>query len=334
MFHTTDDAALAGNPIEDVLGSSIIYAALVTAGKLGLFRALEGRSLTADELAEAISASPQGTQALADVLVTLDYLQIEGGRYRFGPVATKWLSSQSDRDFTPALRYGYELWNVLWELPQAIRAGKPNQQLWDRWVDRPEAGRDFSDYMKIKSTLTVPAIVERAPIPAHARRLIDLGGSHGLHASAFCQRYPQLTATIMDLPEALANTGKTIADAGLTNRISLRRGNFFADPIGDGYDVVLLFEIVHNHTPSENAQLIKRAADALNPGGVVIVLDDLKRDELDLHNAVFSLAMFAVSGDRTYSYEEISGWCAAAGLVNAPAIRLPSSVSLVTATKP
>lgn len=334
MFHTTDDADLIGNPIDDVIGSSIKYAALVAAGKLGLFRALEGKSLTAGQLAKALSANEQGTQALADVLVTLNYLQLEGGQYRFGPIATKWLSSKAERDFTPALLWGYELWNVLWELPEAIRAGKPTQQLWDRWVDRPEAGRDFSDYMKIKSVLTVPAIVSLAPIPAHARRLIDLGGSHGLHASAFCKRYPQLSATVMDLPEALANTGKTIAEAGLTGRVTLRHGNFLTDPIGDGYDVVLLFEIVHNHTPSENAQLIKRAAEGLNPGGVVIVLEDLKRETPDPHNAAFSLAMFACSGDRTYSYDEITGWFAAAGLKSAPAIQLPSSVSLVTATKP
>lgn len=333
MFHTTDDTLLTGNPIDDVIGSSIKYAALVTAGKLGVFRALEGKSLTAGELASAISASEQGTRALADVLVTLTYLQREGGRYRLGPVAERWLGATSTHDFTPALLWGYELWNVLWELPEAIRAGKPAQQLWDRWVDRPEAGRDFSDYMKIKSMLTLPAIIESAPIPAHARRLIDLGGSHGIHATAFCQRYPQLSATVMDLPEALANTGKTIAEAGLSDRISLRRGNFFTDPIGDGHDVILLFEIVHNHTPDENQQLVRRAADALAPGGVLIVLEDLKREEPDAHNAAFSLAMFACSGDRTYSYEEIAGWCAEAGLVNAPAIRLPSSVSLVTATK-
>jgi hypothetical protein len=333
MFHTTDDATLSGNPIDDVIGSSIKYAALVSAAKLGVFRAVEGRALTVRELAHAISASEQGTEALANALVALDYLRIKDGRYSSGPIAERWLGSSAKHDFTPALLWGYELWNVLWELPQAIRDGKPKQSLWERWADRPQAGRDFSDYMKVKSVLTVPAIVANTPVPKNARNLIDLGGSHGLHASAFCQRYPQLRATVMDLPEALANTEKTTAAAGVSDRVSLRRGNFLTDPLGDGYDVVLLFEIVHNHTAEENKQLIKRAAQALNPEGIVVVLEDLKRDEPDPHNAAFSLAMFACSGDRTYSYDEIAGWCSAAGLAPAPAIRLPSSVSLVTATK-
>jgi SAM-dependent methyltransferase len=331
-YHTTSDSSLVGNPLEDVLGSILRYSAILTAGKLGVFRALDGKSLTLGELAGAISASEQGTQALAEFLVTLGYLKLVDQCYGLGPVATRWFRS-GDRDFTPVLLFGHELWNVLWELPQAIRAGKPTKSLWERWADRPEAGRDFSDYMKIKSELTVQAIADAAPIPAGARRLIDLGGSHGLHASAFCRRYPELTATVMDLPEALANTGKTIAEWGLSGRISLKHGDFLRDPIGDGYDVVLLCEIVHNHTPEDNRKLIKQAADGLNPGGVVIILEDLKRADLELHNTAFSLSMFACSGDRTYSYEEITGWCSESGLVSAPELRLPSSVSLVTATK-
>lgn len=333
MFHTTDDTALSGNPIDDVIGSSIKYAAIVSAAKLGLIQALDGRSLTASELAKAIGASEQGTQALADVLVAIDYLSLEDGRYRHGPIAERWLSSRAPRSFMPALLWGYELWNVMWELPQAVRDGKPAQSLWERWADRPEAGRDFSDYMKVKSTLTVSNIVESAPVPPGARRLLDLGGSHGLHTIAFCQKYPQLTATVMDLPEALANTGDAIANVGLKDRVTLRRGNFLTDPIGDGYDVILLFEIVHNHTFEENQELLGRIGNALNPGGRVIILEDVKGEKIDQHNAAFSLAMFACSGDRTYSLDEISGWIEKAGLTRTDVLQLPSSVSLVVGTK-
>jgi len=333
MFHTTDDAKLVGNPIDDVIGSSIKYAALVSAAKLGLIQALDGQSLTAKELAKAIGASEQGTEALADVLVAVDYLAREDGKYRHGPIAEKWLSKKAPQNFMPALLWGYELWNVMWELPQAIKDGKPAQSLWERWANRPEAGKDFSDYMKVKSTLTVDQIVNATPVPAGARRLLDLGGSHGLHTMAFCKKYPQLSGTIMDLPEALAKTGDAIAAEGLSDRITLRRGSFLEEPIGDGYDVVLLFEIVHNHTYEENQALLERISRGLNPGGKVIILEDVKKDAIEAHNAAFSLAMFACSGDRTYSLDEISTWIEKSGLARTDAIQLPSSVSLVVGTK-
>ncbi|MEO6599843.1 MAG: methyltransferase [Polyangiaceae bacterium] len=334
VFHTTDDTKLKGNPIDDVIGASIKYAAIVSAAKLGLIQALQDRPLAVAELATAIGASVQGTQVLADVLVSIGYLSRRAGQYSHGPIAERWLNGRAPQDFTPALLWGYELWNVLWELPQAIRDGKPRQSLWERWADRPEAGRDFSDYMKVKSTLTVSSIVEAAPVPKQARRLLDLGGSHGLHTIAFCQRYPQLSATLMDLPEALANTSDSIRQAGVEQRVTLRKGNFLVDPLGDGYDVILLFEILHNHTPQENQALLVRAARALNPGGVVLVLEDLKSDDGETHNAAFSLAMFACSGDRTYSAAEIGGWFEAGGLLRRDTLKLPSSVSLMVGEKP
>jgi SAM-dependent methyltransferase len=339
MLNTTNDAALSGNPIDDVIGGMIKYSALVVAGKLGMIRALERGPLDAESLAAALGTDEQGTRALADVLVTADYLELDGDRYAHGPVARRWLLSDASgsggaQDFTPALLWGYELWNVLWELPQAIRDGAPARSLWERWTERPEAGKDFSDYMKVKSTLTVESIVDATPVPARARRLLDLGGSHGLHSIAFCTRYPELTATVFDLPEALATTARAAADAGLGDRVFTQAGSFLTEDLGAGYDVVLLFEIVHNHTPEENAKLIARAARALRPDGVIVILEDVAGEELEEHNAAFSLAMFACSGDRTYTLEEIEGWLTGAGLVDVHQTPLPASVSLVVGSRP
>ncbi|MQS10980.1 hypothetical protein F7Q99_01455 [Streptomyces kaniharaensis] len=333
MFNTTTDAELEGNPIDDVIGGSIKYAAMTAAAKLGIFRALEEGPKSLADLATAIGASESGTQAVADVVAVLGWLEYQDGVYANGPLAKRWLVSGSELDFTPALLWAYELINVLWDLPQAVRDGKPAQSLWERWADKPEAGRDFSQYMKVKSRLTVPAIVDAVPVPEGAKRLLDLGGSHGLHSSAFCHRYPELTATILDLPEALAGTGAAIEAEGLTDRIELRRGSFLTDDLGEGYDLVLLFEIVHNHPDATNRDLVARAAKALRPGGKIVILEDVRGDELDAHNTAFSLAMYACSGDRTYSLPEITSWLDGAGMASVETIKLPSSVSLVIGTK-
>lgn len=333
MLHTTSDQKLSGNPIDDVIGSSIKYAAIVSAAKLGVMKALNEQHLTIDELASRLEVSARGLQALVDVLATLGYVEVADGKYGPGEIARRWLSPDEKLDFTPALLWGYELWNVLWDLPDAIRHGKPQRSLWQRWENNPRAGADFSDYMKVKSRLTLASIVEALPMPREARRLIDLGGSHGLHAMALCSRYPNLHATVMDLPEALANTKRAVADARLEQRVTLKPGDFLKDDMGRGYDAVLLFEIVHNHTPDENRELIARASRALNPGGIVAVLEDVKEHALDEHNAAFSLAMFACSGDRTYARDEIAAWLKGAELSRIEQVKLPSSVSLMIGHK-
>ncbi len=187
--------------------------------------------------------------------------------------------------------------------------------------------------MRIKSTLTVGDIVDAVTLPPNARRMVDLGGSHGLHSIAFAQRHPELSATIVDLPEALANTPAAIEAAGLTDRVGTRTGDFLTDDIGSGYDLALVFEILHNHTPDENRALLRKTADALGSGGRIVILEDVKGERLDPHNVAFSLAMFACSGDRTYSLPEISEFLDQAGFHSIELLTLPSSVSLVVATK-
>ncbi|MFD0898997.1 methyltransferase [Actinomadura sediminis] len=333
MFTTTTDTDLRGNPIDEVIGNSIKYAALTTAAKLGVFRTLEDGPKSLHDLAKAIGADPDGTRAVCDVAAVLGWLERSADGYGLGPLAERWLHSGAEYDFTPALLWAYELTNVLWELPEAVRAGAPTRSLWERWADAPDAGRDFSEYMKVKSRLTVPAIVDAVPVPDGAERLLDLGGSHGLHSMAFCRRHPGLTATVLDLPEALAGTGAALAEAGLQDRVELRRGSFLTDDLGSGYDLVLLFEIVHNHSPETNRDLVARAAKALRPGGKVVILEDVRGEELEEHNAAFSLAMFACSGDRTYSFPEIASWLEGAGLHSVEHLPLPSSVSLAVGTK-
>ena len=46
-------------------------------------------------------------------------------------------------------------------------------------------------------------IVRLAPLPAGARRLLDIGGGHGRYALAFLHKHPELRATVFDSPRAL-----------------------------------------------------------------------------------------------------------------------------------
>jgi tRNA1(Val) A37 N6-methylase TrmN6 len=75
-------------------------------------------------------------------------------------------------------------------------------------VEKPQLGQDFSPptWPHLPTDLG-PDILEHVPVEAqHHTRLLDLGGSHGLHSIRFCQRYPQLSAVIVDLPSALTET--------------------------------------------------------------------------------------------------------------------------------
>jgi hypothetical protein len=84
-------------------------------------------------------------------------------------------------------------------------------------------------------------------------RLLDLGGSHGMHSIRFCQRYPQLGALIVDLPSALTETDATIARHGLAERIHASPGELLVHDWHGQHDVVFYLSVAHNHTPMKTA---------------------------------------------------------------------------------
>jgi SAM-dependent methyltransferase len=335
-----DDPIL--DPIDDVLGPMVASAAVVTAGQLGLFAAL-AEPVGLGGLAQRLRASATGLKALLDVLATIDYVSTDrdddGVRYRLGPKAEAWLTPESQVDFTPALLWGAELAGILAELADTVRIGEPELPVWERMARRPAIGALFSEYMQAKSRLTVDAIVERVSFPSGATRMLDLGGSHGLHTVAFCRRYPELSSMIFDLPAALSHTPALIEAAELRDRVAVRQGDYLTDPLdepsGAGFDVVLCFELLHGHTPEDNQTLLGRILDVLRPGGRIVILEEIRGTEPDFHNAAFSLAMFAFTATRTYRLDEINDWLLAHGYVDPEHVELPQgSVSVVAATKP
>jgi SAM-dependent methyltransferase len=85
--------------------------------------------------------------------------------------------------------------------------------------------------------------------------------------------YPDINATVFDLPATLPVAEKTVKDAGLESRISLRGGDFNLDLLGGPYDVVLMSDILHYQTFETNQALVKKVYDHLAPGGQLVIKD-------------------------------------------------------------
>lgn len=322
-------------PMADLSGPVIKAAGIFAAAQLGLFKALADGPRSIPEIANATGGNETGIARLAEVLASVGYLERVGDRYANGPTPRAWLTPASQVDFTPYLLWGAEVWRSLEGLSQVVRRGGPERNLFQLMEERPEMGRVFARYMKASAQLFAEPIAQAVLLPDAARRLLDLGGSHGLHSMAFCRRHPNLKAVVFDLPVAVAETEETIAAEGLADRVSVQRGDYLKDEIGQGYDVVLCFDLIHGHTEDDNRHLVAKVAQALNPGGLAVIHDFMRTEPPDEFNAVFSLIMFLENGTRTHSYQEVTGWLTEAGLRDLKRIDLPPTgqSSIVTAVK-
>ena len=300
-------------PMLDISMPMMKTAAIVAAGRLGLFQALADGPLTPAELAGKIQSSERGTNMLADFLVAIGYLETQGRCVANTSSTQRWLTRLGQIDYTPGVLWTHEAWPMMASLSDAVRSGQPESTLWDAMVERPELGALFSAYMQAFAQDLGPDLLRHVPIDSTHRRLLDLGGSHGLHSIRFCQHYPQLSSRIVDLPSALSHTPSTIAREGLAERIELSPGNLLDHDWGCEHDVVFYLSVAHNQTADDNRRVIQRIYDALNPGGLLVIHEYLAETPNTPLNAAFRLTLLFETGTQTYAYRDYSGWLAAAG---------------------
>jgi len=149
------------------------------------------------------------------------------------------------------------------------------------------------------------------------RKLLDVGGGSGAFDIELCLRYPNLSATVYDLPFVTGIAAEKIAEAGLSGRITTRPGDFFTDPeYPAGQDVILLSMIMHDWSEEEDREILRKCHEALAPGGAVVISELLVNDEKTgpPPAALMSLNMLIETlRGRNYTPSEYCGWLEAIG---------------------
>jgi hypothetical protein len=207
------------------------------------------------------------------------------------------------------------LWQGWSTLTEAVRAGHSviAEPIGDRgksWVHA------FISAMHWRAVQHAPSVVGLFDL-ARILRVLDVGGGSGAYAMEFMRARPNLTAMVFDLPAVLPLTAAYLKRAGMADRVELVPGDYNTDPLGEGFDLVLLSAILHSNSPEENRTLIRRSAAALNSGGQVVVQEFIANEERTgpPFSTLFALNMLVgTDAGDTYTESEVREWMVAAGL--------------------
>jgi cyclopropane fatty-acyl-phospholipid synthase-like methyltransferase len=144
--------------------------------------------------------------------------------------------------------------------------------------------------------------------------MLDVGGGWGHFAKALCSARQELRATVLDIPEVAERARADLAGTELEIRIDFLAGDYLATDYGSGYDLVLFANVLHQEQAERAAEMVRLGAEALAPGGRVVVVDFAIDDEQRQHllGALFAINMRSF-GD-TWTEPTIRGWMEAAGL--------------------
>jgi hypothetical protein len=124
---------------------------------------------------------------------------------------------------------------------------------------------------------------------------------------------------------------------GLDRQVSLQAGDFLADDIGSGYDLVLVSQILHAYDEDRNRLLLRKVAGALVPGGTVVVQEFFLNESraAPAPSAVFAINMLVnTEKGRTYTWDEVETWLAEAGFVRIRRMLLSGPAGVLVAVRP
>ena len=289
---------------------------LLTGAELDIFTCL-AEPASSKNLAEKQGWHARPLTVVLDALTAMGLLIKKDGLYRTDPGLLPLLRSDSPQTILPMIRHAATIWKN-WSNLTHIVTESGGVKSAARSFENPEDQIAFIGAMHVVGRVRAPKIIQ-AINPGSARRLIDVGGGSGTYTIAFLEAFPEMSATLFDLPNVVSMGRARIAEAGLVDRVSIVAGDFYTDSLPAGHDLALVSAIIHMNSPEQNVDLYKKIFDALVPGGRIVIRDHVMKPD---NTAPKSGALFAINmlvgtpGGGTYTYEEIETGLIAAGFQN------------------
>lgn len=310
-------------PLAQTIMGMWLARTIMVGVKVGVFEALKAGPLTAHEVAARCQTDPRATEKLLFALAGSDYLRARepagalasGARYALSPLARRWLLASSPQSLRDGILHQFLDAQLIEHYEEFVLTGRPVNM---HATMSPEQWGVYQRGMRSGANLYAPEVARRTPVPKGARDLLDIGGAHGYFSVALCRRHPGLRATILDLPQAVAQAAPLLAQEGMGDRVTHWAGDALTADLGvAAYDLIFISSLLHHFDAPTCQALCERAARALRPGGYLVVQEVFRPASARVAGQLGALSdlYFAVTSEAgTWSTAEIAGWERTVGL--------------------
>lgn len=304
--------------------------ALMTAHQLGIFEALR-EPKTAAGVAAQCGTHEDMTEKVLIACCAMGVVRCDRGHYILTQLGRDTLLPESPRYIGGVLNHSEALWWFLTGLPDLVRTGQlgaaptppdPFLSSWhEHWIWAMHGNAANGEGQWVAGQLDLR---ERS-------LLLDVGGGPGTYSIALCQRFPNLRAVVWELPQTIAIAEHVIERFDMKDRITLQKGDWNFDEFGEGYDCLLMSNILHGHG-SQAEMMLAKGIRALVPGGLLIVHDFLLNNDRSgpLPAALFNLMVGAYTVNQMLAVIGSAGFAEVSLIAYSPR----RGSGLVTAKRP
>lgn len=270
------------------------FALLDCCAKIGFFDLLSiPRSV--DEISAELKLNTKAVKAICEFLKFKNLLLENNGKFSLSEVSRTFLTSDSPYSILSLFedkRREISLWLKLEEVLKDENKRKESEFFKRRII--------YLGKMSLLRDLKIVFKIAEYKEFQEAKKLLDLGGGHGLYAYAFTLLNEKLEATVFDLPEVV-KSAKDFLRPFNPERVHFVEGDFFKDDLGYGYDMVF-----SSFNPGgKRAELIPKIRKALNIGGIYVNRQFFPEEGFNVQDLEWNLWGFEglKKGFKAYTFE-------------------------------
>ena len=271
----TTDLALK---LLDLIQSHRVTAVIYVAAKLGIAEHLRDGPRSLDELAKATGADKQALRRLATALLTVGICSLTGeNRYLLTEMGAG-LDGSAKRSFKGWAIFEGEMLSKSWNgMLESIMTGKTAAQLlglsnsFDLMARSPENVGLFNAAMADLTRL-VTSDVLRAYDFSRFSHLMDVGGGSGELVGAIAREYPQIKATVFDLPRCEETANNHLRRVGVSDRVDFLAGDFF-ETVPAVADAIVIKSVIHDWDDARSGSILRNCRQALPVEGTLILVE-------------------------------------------------------------
>lgn len=305
-----------------------------TAVRLGIFDRIGTDTLTAPDLSRALATHPQATLRLLRALAGLRLLdEPEPGAFRTTGAGDLLRSGTSGSMLAMAGVFTDPVMLRAWDLlDEGVRTGDTTfatvfgTDFFGHLREHPELSAAFNAAMSQGTRLAADSAPHHYDF-GRFTTVVDIGGGDGTLLSAVLRAHPALRGILYDTPEGLAQAPARLARDGLTDRVTLRAGDFFASAPSGG-DLYLLKSVVHDWNDTQCATILRHIREVIPANGTLLLMEPVLPPTVPTGQPdtvyLSDLNMLLNVGGRERTEEDFKSLCAAADFTLRTVTPLPT----------